>query len=74
MVFTVMVALPLFFAVILPLFVTTAAFLLFDLNVALPTLPVIFRVKLFPFFSVTEVLLSLGLMTVIFIVFFGRSF
>ena len=63
-VLTVTVALPCFLAVILPVFVTAATFLLLDLNVALPTLPVIFRVKVSPSFRLSFVLLSLGFLTV----------
>lgn len=64
LVFTVITVLPLRLAFITPFFVTAAIFLFFDLNFAAPTLPLILRVKVFPFVKVIFFLLSVGFLTV----------
>ena len=64
LVFTVMKAIPFFFAVTLPLALTVATLVLLDLNLAVPILPVILSVKDFLAFRVITFLLSVGFLTV----------
>ena len=63
LVFTFIVTVPFFLAVILPFVFTVAIFLFEEVNLAVPIFPAILRVNVLPFLTDTEFLLRVGLIT-----------